>query len=59
VSPVLDRTFKIGLVLKAADGVLEIVAGALLVFISPSTIERLAHTVTAHELGEDPHDSVR
>jgi uncharacterized membrane protein len=56
VSPVLDRTFKVGLVLKAADGVLEIVAGALLVFISPSTIERLAHTVTAHELGEDPHD---
>ena len=56
MSPVLDRTFKIGLVLKAADGVLEIVAGALLVFISPSTIERLAHTVTAHELGEDPHD---
>jgi uncharacterized membrane protein len=56
VSPVLDRTFKVGLVLKAADGVLEIVAGALLLFISPSTIERLAHTVTAHELGEDPHD---
>jgi uncharacterized membrane protein len=56
VSPVLDRTFKVGLVLKAADGVLEIVAGALLLFISPSTIERFAHTVTAHELGEDPHD---
>jgi uncharacterized membrane protein len=51
VSPVLDRTFKVGLVLKAADGVLEIVAGALLLFISPSTIERFAHTVTAHELG--------
>jgi hypothetical protein len=56
VSPVLDRTFKVGLVLKAADGVLEIVAGALLLCISPSTIERFAHTVTAHELGEDPHD---
>jgi uncharacterized membrane protein len=56
VSAVLDRTFKVGLVRKAADGVLEIVAGALLLFISPSTIERLAHTVTAHELGEDPHD---
>jgi uncharacterized membrane protein len=56
VSPVLDRTFKVGLVLKAADGVPEIVAAALLVFISPSTLERLAHTVTAHELREDPHD---
>src|SRR5437773_5296653 len=56
VSPVLDRTFKVGLVLKAADGVLEIIAGALLLFISPSTIDRIAHRVTAHELGEDPHD---
>jgi uncharacterized membrane protein len=56
VSPVLDRTFKIGLVLKAADGVLEIVAGALLLFLSPSTIDRIARAVTAHELGQDPHD---
>jgi uncharacterized membrane protein len=56
VSPILDRTFKIGLVLKAADGVLEIIAGVLLLFVSPSTIDRIAHTVTAHELGEDPHD---
>jgi hypothetical protein len=57
VSPVLDRTFKVGLVVKAADGVLEIVAGKVLLFISPSTIERPAHTVTAHELGEDPRSA--
>jgi uncharacterized membrane protein len=56
VSPVLDRIFKVGLALKAADGVIEIIAGALLLFIAPSTIERLARTLTAHELGEDPHD---
>jgi hypothetical protein len=56
LSPILDRTFKVRLVLKAADGVLEIIAGALLLFISPSTIDRIAHSVTAHELGEDPHD---
>lgn len=54
----LDRTFKIGLVLKAADGVLEIVAGALLLFLTPSTIDRIAHSITAHELGEDPHDRI-
>jgi len=53
---VLDRTFKIGLFLKAADGVLEIVAGALLLILSPSTIDRIAHAVTAHELGQDPND---
>jgi uncharacterized membrane protein len=56
VSPALDTTFKVGLVLKAADGVLEIIAGTLLLFVSPSTIDRLAHTVTAHELSEDAHD---
>jgi uncharacterized membrane protein len=50
VSPVLDRTFKVGLVLKAADGVLEIIAGALLLLITPSTIDRIAHSITAHEL---------
>jgi uncharacterized membrane protein len=56
VSPVLDRTFKIGLALKAADGVIEIVAGMLLLVISPSSIERIARAVTAHALGEDPRD---
>ena len=56
VSPVLDRTFKVGLALKAADGVIEIIAGVLMLLISPSSIERIARAVTAHELGQDPHD---
>lgn len=56
VSHALDTTFRVGLVLKAADGLLEIIAGTLLLFISPSTINRIAHTLTAHELSEDPHD---
>jgi uncharacterized membrane protein len=56
VSTALDRTFKVGLALKAADGVIEIVAGVLLLLISTSSIERIARAVTAHELGEDPHD---
>ena len=56
VSRRLDQTFKIGLVLKAADGVVETIAGVLLLVISPSTITQLARAVTAHELGEDPHD---
>lgn len=56
ISPVVDRTFKIGLVLKGADGVLEIVAGALLLFLAPSTIDRIARSLTAHELSQDPHD---
>jgi uncharacterized membrane protein len=58
MSSALDTTFRIGLFLKAADGLLEIIAGTLLLIISPSTLERLAHTVTAHELSEDPHDHI-
>ena len=58
VSKALDRTFRIGLFLKAADGVLEIGAGLLLLVVSPSTIERFARSLTAHELSEDPHDRI-
>ena len=58
MSPGLDRTFRIGLLLKAADGVFEIVAGALLLIVSPSTIDRIARSLTAHELSEDPHDRI-
>jgi uncharacterized membrane protein len=46
------------LLLKAADGVLEIVAGALLLVVSPSTIDRIARLLTAHELSEDPNDRI-
>jgi uncharacterized membrane protein len=56
LSAALDTTFKVGLALKAADGVLEIIAGTVLLLVSPSTLDRIAHSVTAHELGEDPHD---
>src|SRR5262249_27220330 len=41
LSPGLDLTFKIGLLLKAADGVLEIVGGLLLLFVSPAQIEHI------------------
>ncbi len=58
LSPGLDRAFRIGLLLKAADGVLEVVAGALLLIVRPSTIDRIAHALTAHELSEDPHDRI-
>src|SRR5215471_1212335 len=58
LSPVLDKTFKIGLVLKGLDGVLEVVGGILLLFLSPDAIEHLVRMLTAHELSEDSHDIV-
>jgi uncharacterized membrane protein len=58
LSPALDTTFKIGLVLKGLDGVLEVVGGILLLFLSPQAIEHLVRMLTAHELSEDPRDLI-
>jgi uncharacterized membrane protein len=58
LSPVLDKTFKIGLALKGLDGVLEVIGGILLLFLSPHAIEHIVRTLTAHELREDPHDLI-
>ncbi len=58
LSPALDTTFKIGLILKGLDGILEVAGGILLVFLSPHAIEHLARTLTAHELSQDPHDLI-
>ena len=58
LSPALDTTFKVGLVLKGLDGVLEVVGGILLLFLSPQAIAHLVRVLTAHELSEDPHDMI-
>ena len=58
LSPALDKTFRIGLVLKGLDGVLEVAGGILLLFLSPDAIQHLVRVLTAHELSEDPHDLV-
>jgi uncharacterized membrane protein len=58
LSPALDKTFKIGLVLKGLDGILEVAGGILLLFLSPHAIQHLVRTLTAHELSEDPHDLI-
>ncbi len=42
LSPALDTTFKIGLVLKDLDGILEVAGGILLPFLSPHAIQHLA-----------------
>ena len=42
LSPALDKTFKIGLILKGLDGILEIIGGILLLFLSPHAIEHIA-----------------
>src|SRR5215469_3764090 len=58
LSPALDKTFKIGLVLKGLDGLLEVAGGVLLLILSPDAIERIARRLTAEELSEDRHDLI-
>lgn len=58
LSPALDKTFRIGLVLKGLDGILEVIGGVLLLFLSPRAIQHVVRALTAHELSEDPHNVV-
>lgn len=52
----LDKTFRISLVIKGADGVLELLGGVLLLLVAPSQISSVLRLLTLHELGEDPTD---
>lgn len=54
----LDKTFKVSLVLKGLDGVLEVLGGVLLLMVSPAQMGTVVRILTQHELSEDPHDLV-
>jgi uncharacterized membrane protein len=58
VSPSLDRTFKVSVVLKGLDGALEMIGGLVLLVVKPETLNRLARTLTQHELSQDHRDFV-
>jgi uncharacterized membrane protein len=54
----LDRLFQIGIILKGLDGVMELVGGLLLLFVTPGDIRHLVAILTQAELSEDPDDVV-
>lgn len=54
----LDKTFKISLVLKALDGIFELIGGVLLFFVSPSSIQYFVRIITEHEISQDPRDFI-
>jgi uncharacterized membrane protein len=54
----LDRTFFVSLIVKLADGVLELVGGAVLLLMTPGQIQTAVAAVTRGELAEDPNDLV-
>ena len=52
----LERTFRISVALKGLDGGLEVLGGALLLFLSPASINHIVRALTAHELAQEPTD---
>ena len=54
----IHLSFEIALLLKAINGVLEIIGGASLIFINSSSLNRIAVMLTQSELSEDPNDVI-
>jgi uncharacterized membrane protein len=54
----LDRVFEVGIIAKGLNGVLELVGGVLLLFVSPANLQRVVRALTQGELSEDPHDFI-
>jgi uncharacterized membrane protein len=56
--PLLDRIFDVSITLKGLDGVLEVIGGVLLLFLTPSRLNAIVEFVTQHELSQDPKDFI-
>ncbi len=52
------QLFRIGIFLKALDGVLEVGGGILLLVASKESLNDVVAFLTQHELAEDPHDLI-
>jgi uncharacterized membrane protein len=55
-SRALDRTFEVTVAIKGLDGILEVLGGLALLFVSPRSINHIVRALTAHELAQDPSD---
>ncbi len=58
MSTLRDQLFKVAVIIKAADGVLEVIGAALLAVVSVEQISHLSAILTQHELSEDPNDII-
>lgn len=54
----LHLGFEIALLLKAINGVFEMIGGILLMFINSSYLNHIAVVLTQSELSEDPNDAI-
>lgn len=53
-----QRLYRLGILLKGLDAVVEFIGGITLLIVNPRTLDRAARWLTAGELSEDPHDLV-
>lgn len=53
-----DTLFRISIILKGLDALLEIIGGTFLLFVTPHDIVRLAQWLSKSELTENPHDFI-
>ncbi len=51
----LDKTYEVGIIIKGIDGVLEIIGGLLVLFLSPTAVNSITHFLTQHSLQENSH----
>jgi uncharacterized membrane protein len=54
----LDQVFRISILLKALEAILEIISGAILFFITPHFINHWGGVLTRGELSEDPNNYI-
>jgi uncharacterized membrane protein len=54
----VDRAFTMGVILKAINGLLEIIAGFAFLFLQQATLLKIAVLITRPELSEDPADVI-
>ncbi|MCI0159366.1 DUF2127 domain-containing protein [Leifsonia shinshuensis] len=55
---VLDLVFLLGVLFKGLDGLVELVGGVVLLFVTPAKLQHAADRATSGELAEDPHDLI-
>jgi uncharacterized membrane protein len=54
----VHKLFILGLVIKGANGLVELAAGFLLYFLAATNVSNFIYSITSHELFEDPNDFV-
>jgi len=53
-----DKVFEVGILLKAADGLIETAGGLILLTLNPDSVNKLAKLLTENELNANPHNLI-